>query len=176
VEPDDCVRSQCRCHACLDRLQRLWSGRRCILDSLVRRGADTQTASDIATDAYVVAWRRLAVVPHEQGEAIAWLCAVAKRLLANHRRDLARIVLAGDAGTTQSSGGMDGVPAVTVERLLAIAAWNSLSAADRGVLYLQTVVGMTTDQIATELGCSPGAARTRLSRARRRLVANLGEG
>lgn len=43
----------------------------------------------------------------------------------------------------------------------------------RGLLYLVEIDGYTIEEAALAVGCEPGAARTRLSRARRRLRSDL---
>lgn len=53
------------------------------------------------------------------------------------------------------------------------AAFARLGEADREVLALEAWEGLRGDGIAAVLGCTPGAARVRLHRARRRLAAAL---
>lgn len=50
----------------------------------------------------------------------------------------------------------------------------SLAPADRAVLYLSAVEGLSFAEVGDVVGCTEEAARTRASRARRRLRAELG--
>ena len=55
------------------------------------------------------------------------------------------------------------------EHRAVLAALSALGDADREVILLRSYEGLSSDQIAAVIGCSPAAARKRLSRALRRL-------
>src|SRR5258708_37629738 len=54
------------------------------------RGTDPETARDVAAETFLVAWRRLDVVPADSGMAGPWLYGVARRVLANAERSRLR--------------------------------------------------------------------------------------
>lgn len=60
-----------------------------------------------------------------------------------------------------------------IDRLTLINALAKLSEQDRDLLLMVGWDGLDTDGVAAALNCSADAARTRLSRARRRLLAHL---
>jgi RNA polymerase sigma-70 factor, ECF subfamily len=53
----------------------------------MRRTRVPVDAEDVAAETFVIAWRKLDAVP---ADALPWLYAVARRVLANHRRGLSR--------------------------------------------------------------------------------------
>ncbi|MGH2858856.1 MAG: sigma factor-like helix-turn-helix DNA-binding protein, partial [Solirubrobacteraceae bacterium] len=120
---------------------------------------------------YEVAWRRFDRVPAGD-ESIAWLLAVARNHLRNHRR---RIIRDRDLLTrlpapahSDPSGVCGGADWQDVRRAL-----GALRTGDRELLLLISWDELTPAQTAVVLGTSSGAARARLHRARRRLAAEL---
>jgi DNA-directed RNA polymerase specialized sigma24 family protein len=86
--------------------------------------------------------------------AVVNLAANDRRSLGRRRRALQRVQVPEDLSPTYPSDLAD---------LL------SLSPEDRAVLWLTEVERLPSEQVAEVLGCSPEAARTRATRARRRL-------
>jgi RNA polymerase sigma factor (sigma-70 family) len=133
-------------------------------------GAPGATIDDVTSEVFTVAWRRLDVVPGDPPQTERWLFAVARRVLRNHRRALARETrrierLQALHGVANGSG-----PGPTgAERLSVFQAWRSLPPEDAEILQLVGWAGLGLDQLADRLGCRRGAAAMRLSRARRRL-------
>lgn len=122
---------------------------------------------DLVDEVYLVAWRRLYSAPFDADEARAWLCTVARNILANSRRrarrhpeipcppsELPRLLYVGQEA----------------ERLAAHEAFRRVGVADRRILGLVALRGPTLADLAAELDCSAGAAAVRLSRARHRLA------
>jgi RNA polymerase sigma-70 factor, ECF subfamily len=140
---------------------------RAVLGYALRR-ADPETAADVVSDTFLVAWRRLEAVPDD---AFPWLLGVARRTLANQRRAARR----GDALGRRLRASQP--PTVADQRTTVddtvLRALGSLSMADREVLSLVAWEGLTARQAATVLGVTAVAARVRLHRARRRLAAAL---
>jgi RNA polymerase sigma-70 factor (ECF subfamily) len=135
--------------------------------------ADPGAAEDVASETFLVAWRRLADVPEPP---LPWLLAVARNLLrqqfgqirwqrrlADHIAALTseRDLVAWDAGEH------------VVERAAALAALASLPGADMETLTLVTWHGLSTEEAAAVVDCSPRAFTVRLHRARKRLAAAL---
>ncbi|MBG0814826.1 RNA polymerase sigma factor [Planomonospora sp. ID82291] len=144
-----------------------------------RRTASPDDAADALAETFTTAWRRLDDVP-EGHAARLWLYGTARRVLANGRRaadrrtELAvrlRAELAvwaehtGDAGAPGGAAGHD--------RGGVREAFRRLSADDRELLALVSWEGLDAGEIATVLGCSRGAVRLRLHRARKRLAREL---
>ena len=137
---------------------------------VVRRSAGTPV-DDVLSEVFLIAWRRLDAVP---GDALPWLLAVARRVLANHRRGNARRAALIDrlASATPRLRVVD--PPGEVFGALADAI-GSLSPVEREALLLVAWEGLDPTRAARVVGCSPQAFRARLYRARRRLAARLGE-
>ncbi|GAA3244820.1 RNA polymerase sigma factor [Nonomuraea helvata] len=138
----------------------------------VRRRTDIhEDAADALAETFATAWRRLDDIP-EGRDARLWLFGVARRVLANGRRAESRrseLVerlgrqLAGWAEHAEAGQGLAGVQE----------AFARLSADDREILALAGWEGLSSDEIATVLGCSRANARLRLHRARKRLARHL---
>jgi RNA polymerase sigma-70 factor (ECF subfamily) len=138
----------------------------------VRGYALRRTSADAAQDAvaetFLVAWRRLDEVPPD---ALPWLFAVARRVLANQRRAAARSEaleerLGSTSATPSHEDGADEAEAVR-------AALGRLSENDREALMLVAWHGLSTARAARAAGCTRTAFGVRLHRARRRLAAQL---
>ena len=61
-----------------------------ILAYLARRIDPPGDAADVLAEVLAIAWRRVADLPADEGEAAAWLFGIARGTLANHRRGQAR--------------------------------------------------------------------------------------
>ena len=154
------------------RLYQHWG--RQLLAYAVRRTVCREDAADVVAETFAIAWRRFDVVPEGDG-ALPWLYATARRVAANFRRAArTRSCLVERAGTEQRPG-FPGGDDVVDDALLAAAALSCLDEEDREVLMLVAWEGLGTSQLASALGCSTGAARVRLHRARKRLRAGLSE-
>lgn len=132
------------------------------------RGGSDGSVDDVVAETFLVAWRRLDDVPRD--DPVPWLLAVARNVWRNERRGRRRrLALLGRVPTPPPTPppsepvegeGVDGV----------LAALAGLDASDQEILRLVAWDGLTAAQVGTVLGCSPGAARVRLHRARRRLA------
>jgi RNA polymerase sigma factor (sigma-70 family) len=139
-----------------------------ILAYALRRVADPEDAADVLAETFLVAWRRFDDLP-PQDQARFWLIGVARRALANQRRgddrrsklvERLRNELAADLVQIRADGPDGG------EVLAALA---TLEAADQELLRLTAWEGFGPSEMASVLGISSVAARSRLHRARRRL-------
>jgi RNA polymerase sigma factor (sigma-70 family) len=139
--------------------------------SYVRRRTDTgDDAADAIAETFTTAWRRIDDVPAGD-EALLWLYGVARRVLANHRRGESRrtaLALRLRAELTEHAE-----PGVDGDHAEVRAAFGRLTDDDRELLSLVGWEGLSTAEIATVLGCSRGAVRLRLHRARKRLAGEL---
>ncbi|RBY96922.1 RNA polymerase subunit sigma-24 [Blastococcus sp. TF02-8] len=158
-----------------DRLYR--SAGTAVLGYALGRCASREDALDVTAETFLVAWRRRAELPNEPEEARAWLFGVARWCLANAARGDHRAQRLGQrlaehldvaalpdparihesrADTRQVRQALDALPADDRE-LVTLTAWEGLSPTEAGAV----------------LGLTPGAARSRLHRARLRLRASL---
>jgi RNA polymerase sigma-70 factor (ECF subfamily) len=144
-----------------------------ILAYALRRLGNVDDAVDVVAETFAVAWRRIDDVPAGD-QARPWLYGVARRVLANQRRSNLRrlrledkLKLAAQHSVDEPLSGGD----LSVETREAL---GRLSGRDREVLTLAAWDGLDTHEIAVALGCSSGAARVQLHRARRRFEKLLG--
>ena len=135
------------------------------------RRTDPEETRDVLAETFTVAWTRLDRVPPGE-EALPWLLAVARKVMANRRRAADRR----SRTTDRLAGARTAVPdhAEAVAGLAELAtAFATLSPKDRETLALVSWDGLTPAEASTVAGCSAGAFSVRLHRARRRLAALL---
>lgn len=126
---------------------------------------------DAVARAFAVAWRKVDEMP--AGDAtLPWLYRIASYEVSTMRRSSRRRValrakLTGLGAASQQAPDVQVVQRAEFEAVMAALA--ALSEADREVILLRSYEGLASEEIATVLGCSPEAARQRLSRALRRL-------
>jgi RNA polymerase sigma-70 factor (ECF subfamily) len=135
--------------------------------------AEQGSAEDVASEAFLIAWRRLGDVPEPP---LPWLLGVARNLLrkqaeAGRRRRLLTDQIA-TLTTAADIVAWDAAEHV-VERVTALQALASLPERDVEVLTLITWHGLDPRSAGAVLGCSPRAFTVRLHRARRRLTQAL---
>lgn len=137
---------------------------------VTRRASSPDEIADLIAETFLTAWRRLADVPAGD-EARLWLYGVARRVLANHHRAESRrnalavrlrenLILWAESVIDQPHDE-------------AREAFSRLSGDDRELLSLVGWEGLSNAELAKVLGCSRGAVRIRLHRARKRLAAEL---
>jgi RNA polymerase sigma factor (sigma-70 family) len=135
-----------------------------------RRTSSATEADDLCADTFAVAWRRRADIPAET--ARLWLFGVARRVLANHRRETERRQrlhwrLARNAAPPISYE--DPAPSET-------ALWLALAAlppGDRELLLMRAWDDLEVAEIAVVLEISAATVSSRLYKARRRLAREL---
>lgn len=143
-----------------------------ILAFTMRRLSDREAAEDAVSETFAVAWRRRDRIPEP---ALPWLYAVALRVIANQYRATQR---RRNLDARLASETRDGTPALdpadALDRRDAFSvAFAQLSEREREVLRLVAWDGLDTRDAAAVLGCSSGAFRVRLHRARRKLAKQL---
>jgi len=140
-----------------------------VLAYAMRRTRTPADAEDVAGETFAIAWRKFDVIP--AGEPLPWLYAVARRVLANHRRGLGRrerlaaLLRVDDVATPMPVGEDRDRPA--------FAALGSLSPADQEILRLVAWEELGNQAIAAVLGITPNAVAIRLHRARARFAEAL---
>lgn len=151
------------------RFEALYTGTFARLLGFAARRCDcTEDAADVVAETFAVAWRRLDAVPAGD-QAVLWLYGVARNVLANHRRGVARrrglvLALAAEITEQHAPGPAESAGDDAVGR-----AFRGLPDDDRELLALVAWEGLDHGEIATVLGCSRNAVRIRLHRARKRL-------
>ncbi|MEU8149438.1 RNA polymerase sigma factor [Nonomuraea sp. NPDC048901] len=137
---------------------------------VARRTESTDDIADVIAETFTTAWRRLDDIPAGD-EARLWLYAVARRVLANHfRAEERRSALAARLRAELSTWSR---PVAEQYGEATHQAFRRLSPDDRELLALVGWEGLSSAEIAKVLGCSRGAARLRLHRARQRLAKEL---
>ena len=138
-----------------------------VLAYCLRRLGDRAAAEDVAAQTFLVAWRRRDQMPADQ---LPWLLGIARHSVLNERRRgrrRERLVSRLAAEPTPEGDGSEPAPGTPTELHTALA---RLSESDREVLLLTTWDGLDQRRAAAVFGCSSGAFKMRLHRARKRLA------
>lgn len=132
---------------------------------LRRMGPDD--ASDAFSETLLVIWRRLEEVP--SSNPLPWCYGVARRVASNHRRGRKRHLQLVERLEREPP------PAPPEEHAdpELEAALATLSSSDRELLHLWAWEGLEPRDIATVTGLTVNAATLRLSRARKKLAAEM---
>jgi RNA polymerase sigma-70 factor (ECF subfamily) len=138
-----------------------------ILGYVLRRCPSPDDAADVVAETFTIAWRRLDEIPAGD-RARLWLYGVARRVLANHWRGEAQRRRRTTSLRHDLRDEIAAVAADPVEASAIAEAFRDLSVDDRELLGLVAWEGLDHAAIAAVLGCSAGAARVRLHRARKR--------
>ncbi len=139
-----------------------------VLAYALRRTGQRADAEDVVAGTFAVAWRRFADAPAEELQ-LAWLYAIAARVLANQRRSLRRVA----ALWSRLRELPEPPPGDRGEFADVLAALRALRPGDQEILRLAAWEGLSGTELAVALGCSENAASIRLHRARRRLTEQL---
>lgn len=125
----------------------------------------------MVVETFSIALRRSHNVPREMPQQVGWLLVTARHVIGNHHRSAKRFqalterlrTLAPRAEPPAEADRRDFIGDQEIER-----AFQALPESDRFILTLVAWDECTPDELAAVLGCSSGAAKTRLSRARAR--------
>jgi RNA polymerase sigma-70 factor (ECF subfamily) len=140
----------------------------------------TGPAEDIAAETFAVAFGQRDRFDPARGGLRPWLFGIATNLVARHRRTEARHYRAlARAQDIPSAGSHEDrvVAKVAAGRLLPqlLAALAALSQGERDVVLLVALTQLSHEEVAQALGISAGTVGSRLSRARNRLRAAIGQ-
>ena len=140
---------------------------------LGRMGLDRATAEDIAQETFLRVWRHAGTYDSRLGGLTTWILTIARNLALNR---LSRPVLRTEASVGAEMLEIASDAPLPDEQLVARqrqrrlqAALACLSAADRSLLSSSYIDDLDLAAIADIEGCSIGAAKVRLHRARQRL-------
>jgi RNA polymerase sigma factor (sigma-70 family) len=149
----------------------------------IARRVGRTLAEDLAAEVFATAYRRRAAYQPERGSPRSWLYGIAANVVRGHWRDEQQL-LDLDARLARDSLGLpaaqfddaadERVIAATLAPRIA-GALAALNRDQREVLLLHAWADLSHEEIAAALGIAPGTARSRLSRARAALRAQLGE-
>jgi RNA polymerase sigma-70 factor (ECF subfamily) len=128
---------------------------------------DMHDAQELAQEALLRTWRRWNESPPLEEPAV-WVRVVLHRLAVGiwRRRRVVR-------RWAPMLSVLDEAPALSSQHLEVAQAARSLPPRQRRALVLQAIVGLSIDEIATEMEVPASTVRTWLSRARRRMTALL---
>ena len=147
-----------------DWLERLFDRHATALRAFAVRRVGASHADDIVAEVFATAWRRREQVPDP---ALPWLYQTARNVILHHYRSQARRTSLQQTLETT----LPPRPAPSAEdqaRSLVDDLLDRLDDTDAEVLRLTVWEQLTPAEIAVVLDISPGAARTRLQRARQR--------
>jgi RNA polymerase sigma-70 factor, ECF subfamily len=143
-----------------------------LLAFTMRRLSGREAAEEVVADTFAVAWRRRDCIPDGP---LPWLYAIAANVIADQYRSTRR---RHDLGARLAHEARGAVPSSDPADSLALrdtfaTAFAQLEEHEREVLRLVAWDGLEVREAAQVLGCSQGAFRVRLHRARRKLANRL---
>lgn len=156
-----------------ERLSALWDAYAHRVQAYAMRHVDADTAAEVVSETFLVAWRRLSEVPRDP---MPWLLVVARNTIRNAYRSQYRARALRDELARIASVLPPVAPAaedIAIEREGLLRGLATLSAKEREAVLLTSWDGLTGAEAARVAGCSVSAFQVRLHRARRRLRAAL---
>ena len=150
----------------------------------IARRVGQALAEDLAAEVFATAYRRRAAYQPERGSPRSWLYGIATNVVRGHWRDEQQLLeldarLARDSlGPVPAAQFADAADERVIVETLAPRIAGALAALNhdqREVLLLHAWADLSHEEIAGALGIAQGTARSRLSRARAALRAQLGE-
>jgi len=135
-----------------------------------RRGG-SDIVDDVASETFLVVWRRWADAPADPDERRAWVYGIARHKIAHALEQAARQRDRIDQAASEASGRVAPADAMddVIERDRMTRLLELLPPREREAFALTVWEGLSTRQAAAVLGCSVSALATRLTRARRKL-------
>jgi RNA polymerase sigma factor (sigma-70 family) len=131
------------------------------------RRTDEQSARDVTAETFLVAWRRLDVIP--RAGALPWLYATARNVLRHEQRDHARRSGLHERLEAQPASADADFADAVVDRMHGQQLLAALPPKEREAVQLVDWEHLDVRTAAEVVGCSPATFRVRLHRARRRL-------
>lgn len=144
-----------------------------ILDYARHRGATLTEAEDVVSEVFIVLTRRVDDAP---AETLPWLYGVARKVLGNQLRSAKRrnaLNQRSEEAAMWASRSYQDLSAAAARNLAIRQSLSTLPEKDREALLLVAWDGLRYDEAAQALGCTHAALRQRISRARRRLLAQI---
>jgi RNA polymerase sigma-70 factor (ECF subfamily) len=143
-----------------------------LLAFTMRRVTGREAAEEVVADTFAVVWRRRDRIPEA---SLPWLYAIAANVIADQYRSTRRHH---DLGLRLAHEARADAPSSDPAESLALreafsTAFAELEEHEREVLRLVAWDGLDVREAAQVVGCSQGAFRVRLHRARRKLARRL---
>jgi RNA polymerase sigma factor (sigma-70 family) len=146
-----------------------------VMSYFARRTEDPQLTADLTADTFVAAITSFDMFDSAKGSPRAWLFGIARHVFAQHcesvtrgRTAVARLGGYRVIDIDEAAELLDRIDAERPSRDL-LDGLAALSTAEREVVDLVDLAGLTPKEAATALGLSPGALRVRLFRVRHKL-------
>jgi len=140
---------------------------------------DRRDAEDLVHDVFLEAWHRADRYDAARGPVRGWLLVMVRsraldrlrslELARRHARQCERDALAADAGVAEFDGARD------VARSRALAAISTLPDAQRRIVKMSSLEGLSCPEIARRCGLPLGTVKSRLARGLAALRAQLGD-
>ena len=144
---------------------------RAVAACIYRRVGDVHTSEDLAAEVFIAAFRALRRFRPGAVPIRHWLLKIATNAVHRWGRRQRRAAwLPGLVrGEPSGAGETDGADALA-------ACVRKLPAAQQAVIGLHYFEGLSVEEVAAALGCSPGTVKSRLARARAKLKELIGRG
>ena len=149
-----------------DRFERVFRAHYAAVTRYAIRRVGVDGADDVVAETFLVAWRRLDRVPTD---ALPWLYATARRVIANERRRHSRAERLGKRVEAEPRSASPDPGESVTDGIRVRMALATLSERDREVLLLTEWEQLGAAEAAHVLGCTKASFTVRLHRARRRL-------
>ncbi len=141
----------------------------------LRLVASAHDAEDVVAAAFFELWRKRDTVPIVDGSVLPWLLVTTTNLARNSGRGLRRYTAAiGRLPRSEDLADPAETAAERIAREQLLSAVRSLGEPDAALVLLTALEGFSVAEAGAAVGLSPGTARVRLHRARKRLRARLG--
>jgi len=170
--------------AALDDFEAVFREHFASVHRFIARRVGRALAEDLAAEVFVTAYRRRAAYQPGRASLRSWLYGIAANVVRGHWRDEQQLFELEARIAHDSPGSLPGAQFADAadERVIAATlapriagALAALNCEQREVLLLHAMAGLSHEEIAAALGIAQGTARSRLSRARAALRAQLGE-
>jgi len=129
-------------------------------------------AEDAVSDTFLVAWRKLDEIPPEPR---GWLIVTARNTIRNRYRTQSRALALEDRLRQIARLAADPADVTAERRADLLTALESLTDDEREAILLVSWDGLTGVDAARALGCSHGALRVRVHRARQKMATAIGD-
>jgi RNA polymerase sigma factor (sigma-70 family) len=141
------------------------------MNRLARRLAPHADPDDVVQDALTRAWTKRAQFDSSRGTATTWLLAiVADQARSARRGRLRRLRVVDDSVEVPDTAAPDSHVDLDLERAI-----TALAERQQLAVHLHYFVGLSVDETAAVMACSPGTVKSTLYDARSRLRTLLGE-
>ena len=151
-----------------------WAER--LLAYFYRRTLDAEVAADLLAETFAVAYEKRRRFRYVGKPGAAWLYGIASKELSHwfrrqevERRALRRLGVEVPPLDDESAARIEALGEADEHRAVLAAALERIGGGEREAVQLRVVGELGYDEIATRLGCTEGAARTRVHRGLARL-------